>query len=149
MALLSEKTILRMKLLNTTKMKKLTTILFLLIGSFGLLQAQKDVSPAILTALQKGDAATLSTYFNTNVELIIGSMNNVYSKKQATGIITDFFRKNKVSSFQILHRGNKDTSAFSICTMKAGNDNYRVYVLVRRTANEQFIQQLRIEPSNE
>ncbi len=121
----------------------------MLICSFGIVSAQQDVSDNILNALAGGDPVTLSSFFNDNVELVVGATNDVFSKQQATGIISDFFRRNKVSAFQVLHKGTKDTSAFSICTMKAGNASYRVYVLVRKTSSRQLIQQLRIESSND
>lgn len=129
-------------------MKNLATILFL-ISSIVMVNAQQEVSPRIIDALSKGDATTLSSYFNDNVELVIGSTNNVFSKQQATGIIADFFKKNKVNSFQVLHKGTKDVSAFSICTMKTGSGTYRIYVLVRKISDQQLIQQLRIESSND
>ena len=129
-------------------MKTLTSILFLLL-SVGFVSAQQEVSGEITNALSKGDASTLSSYFNDNVELVIANVNDVFSKQQATGIITDFFKKNKVSSFQILHKGTKDASAFTIGTLKAGNNSYRVYVLVRKSATKQLIQQLRIESTND
>jgi hypothetical protein len=130
-------------------MRFISTLLFLAV-TIGALQAQRDISPAITDALSKGDAVTLSSYFNDNVELVIGSINDVFSKKQATGIVADFFRKNKVNSFQILHKGSKENSAFSICTLRSGTTSYRVYILVRRTSDEQqLIQQLRIESSND
>ena len=71
--------------------------------------------------------------------------NDVFSKPQATEIIADFFRKNKVNSFQLLHKGNKDAASFVIGTLKTSTGNFRLYVLTRK--NE--IQQLRIEPSND
>ncbi|MDD4489104.1 MAG: DUF4783 domain-containing protein [Paludibacter sp.] len=129
-------------------MKTLISFVMLIL-SFGIVHAQQDVSESILNALADGDATTLSSYFNDNVELVIGSSNDVFSKQQATGIISDFFRKNKVTAFLVLHKGTKDTSAFSIGTMKAGNASYRVYVLVRKTSTRQLIQQLRIESSND
>ena len=129
-------------------MKTLISVLFL-ICSVAIVNAQREVSTEILDAVAAGDAGVLSSYFNDNIELVIGSTNDVFSKQQATGIITDFFRKNKVNSFQVLHKGNKDTSAFSIGTMKAGNSTYRVYLLVRKSADRQLIQQLRIESSND
>jgi len=129
-------------------MKTLISLL-LLVCSVTFANAQRDVSDDIINAIAAGDAVTLSSFFNDNVELVVGATNDVFSKQQATGIITDFFRRNKVNSFEVLHKGTKDTSAFSIGTMKAGNGTYRVYVLVRRTSTRQLIQQLRIESSND
>ncbi len=130
-------------------MRILSTLL-LYILSLTVVSAQREMATGITDALSKGDAGALSVYFNDNVELVLGSVNDVYSKKQASGIVADFFRRNKVSSFQVLHKGSKENSAFSICTMRAGNATYRVYILVRRTSDEQqLIQQLRIESSND
>ena len=119
---------------------------FCLICAVPLVQAQSsEVALGIISALDSGNASQLSGYLNDNVELVIGNQNDVFSKQQATGIIADFFRKNKVSGFQLLHKGNKDAASFAIGTLKTNSGNFRVYVLTRK--NE--IQQLRIEPSNE
>jgi hypothetical protein len=104
-----------------------------------------EVPSDIISALNNGDSGQLSGYLNANVELVIDSKNDVFSKQQATGIITDFFRKNHVTGFQLLHKGNKDAASFAIGTLKTSSVTYRVYVLTRK--NE--IQQLRIEPSND
>ncbi len=108
-----------------------------------------EVSSEIITALDKGDAAKLSAYLNANVELVVGNKNDVFSKQQASGIITDFFRTNKVSSFQLLHKGNKEATSFAIGEIKTNTGNYRVYVLTRKSGNQTVIQQLRIELSND
>jgi len=124
--------------------------LFLLFSSlFCLIQineAQTSEVPAdIITALNEGNSGQISIKLNNNVELVIDSKNDVFSKQQASGIIADFFKKNHVISFQLLHKGNKDAASFVIGTLKTVNGNFRVYVLTRK--NE--IQQLRIEPSND
>jgi len=104
-----------------------------------------EVSSEIISALNEGNSSQLSENLNTNVELVIDSKNDVFSKQQASGIIADFFRKNHVNSFQLLHKGNKDAASFAIGVLKTSSGNFRVYILTRR--NE--IQQLRIEPSND
>jgi Domain of unknown function (DUF4783) len=125
---------------------KLFLFSFLLFTAIPLLQAQSVEVPAgIISALDEGNAGSLSAYLNANVELVIGAQNDVFSKQQATGIISDFFRKNRVNGFAMLHKGNKDAASFVIGTLKTASGTYRVYVLTRK--NE--IQQLRIEPSND
>ncbi len=127
------------------------TIKFIMLSLFmfcaaPLLEAQSsEVPSAVISALNEGNAGQLSAYLNANVELVIDNKNDVFSKQQATGIITDFFRKNPAKSFQLLHNGNKDSASFAIGTLKTSTGNFRVYVLTRK--NE--IQQLRIEPSND
>jgi hypothetical protein len=124
---------------------KLFLISFCLFFGVPMLMSQSaEVPSEIISALDEGAASQLCTFLNANVELVIGNQNDVFSKQQATGIITDFFRKNKVNSFQLLHKGNKDAASFVIGTLKTASGNFRVYVLTRK--NE--IQQLRIETSN-
>ena len=127
-----------------------TIKLFLLSACFfcvvPLMEAQSvEVPSEIITALNSGDASQLSNYLNSNVELVIENKNDVFRKAQATEILADFFRKNKVSGFQLLHKGNKDAASFVIGTLKTSSGSFRLYVLTRK--NE--IQQLRIEPSND
>ncbi len=125
---------------------KLLLLSFCLICAIPMINAQSSEVPSeIISALGSGNASQLSGYLNDNVELVIDNKNDIFSKQQATGIIVDFFRKNKVSAFQLLHKGNKDAASFAIGTLKTATGTFRVYVLTRK--NE--IQQLRIEPSND
>ena len=129
---------------------KLVLLSFLMLSALPNVVAQSsEVPPEIISALDKGDAGKLSAYLNTNVELVVGNKNDVFSKQQASGIITDFFRTNKVSSFQLLHKGNKEATSFAIGEIKTNTGNYRVYVLTRKSGNQTVIQQLRIEISND
>ncbi|HJV79165.1 MAG TPA: DUF4783 domain-containing protein [Paludibacter sp.] len=129
--------------MKTIKLFLLCACLFCAIP---LIEAQNsEVSSDIIAALNEGNASQLSAHLNANVELVIDNRNDVFSKQQAAGIIADFFRKNPVNSFQLLHKGNKDAASFAIGILKTSSGSFRVYVLTRK--NE--IQQLRIEPSND
>lgn len=129
---------------------KLISVSVLLLGIvfFGFAQ-NNDVPPEIISAIESGDAARISSFLNNNVELVVENKNDVYSKQQATSIITEFFRNKRVASFQVIHKGNKDSSIFFIGNMRTNSGVFRVYVLTRRNANQNLIQQLRIEPNNE
>ena len=129
--------------MKTLKSFLLCTALFVFLSN-GYTQVAQ-VPSSIISALQEGNAGSLSANLNDNVELVIGNQNDVYSKQQASVIIADFFRKNRVTGFDLLHKGNKDSASFGIGTLKTSSGNYRVYFLVRK--NE--IQQLRIETSND
>ncbi|MDR3651713.1 MAG: DUF4783 domain-containing protein [Paludibacter sp.] len=129
-------------------MKTIKFFLFctFLLCAIPVMNAQSSEIPSdIITGLNDGNAGQLSGYLNSNVELVIDNKNDVFSKQQANGIIADFFRKNHVTGFQLLHNGNKDAASFVIGTLRTSSGNFRVYVLTRK--NE--IQQLRIEPSND
>jgi hypothetical protein len=129
--------------MKTIKLFLISTCLFF---GFPQLEAQSvEVPSEIISALNSGNAGQLSNYLNANVELFIESKNDLFSKQQSTEIIADFFRRNHVTGFQLLHKGNKDAASFAIGTLKTSTGSFRLYVLTRK--NE--IQQLRIEPSND
>ena len=96
------------------KMYKLVTLLFVFtVGMLQFAPAQNaDVPNEITAALNSGDANKLAGWLNTNVELVIGDKNDVYSKQHAIAIISDFFRNNSVQSFQVLHKGNREAASF-------------------------------------
>ena|ERR1035437_8334862 len=134
------------KINTSMKTIKLFLLCACFFGILPVLKAQSmEVPVEIINALNTGDASQLTGYLNTNVELFIENKNDVFSKSQSAQIITDFFRKNRVTGFQLLHKGNKDAASFVIGTLKTANGTFRLYVLTRK--NE--IQQLRIEPSND
>ena len=125
-------------------------LLFLTIGFSTITYAQSSEIPSgIITALNDGNAAGLTAYMNNNIELVVANKNDIYSRQQAGGILSEFFSKNKVAGFQTLHRGNKESACFLIGTLKTSTGNYRVHVLTRKAGNSTVIQQLRIEQSNE
>lgn len=108
-----------------------------------------DVPTAVITALDEGNATQINAYLGLNVELVIANTNDVFSKQHASGIISEFFQSHKVQSFQVIHKGNKDTASFVIGTLKTSSGTFRVYLLTRKQGASALIQQLRIESSNE
>jgi len=133
-------------------MKTIKTLLLSLfvLTALPVINAQSnEISSEIISALAEGDASQINNFLSANVELVIGNKNDVFSKQQASGIINDFFRTNKVSSFQLIHKGNKDAASFAIGTLKTAGGSYRVYVLTRKQGSTPLIQQLRIESSND
>ncbi len=104
-----------------------------------------EVPSAVISALNAGNSPQVSSYFNSNVEIVVGSQNDIFSSQQANAILADFFRKNHVVSFHLIHKGTKEAACFAIGMLKTSSGSYRVYVLMRKN----LIQQLRIELSND
>lgn len=134
--------------MKTNIFKRIFLSLFM-VFVFALTNAQNDIPSDVISALGNGDATRLSPFLNTNVELVVAKTNDVLSRQQTTGILTDFFKKNKVSSFSVLHNGNRESASFLIGNLNTANGNFRVYILMRKSGNQTLIQQLRIESSNE
>ena len=127
-------------------MKKASLFIISFTLFFGVSQAS-EVPQEIINALNSGNASMLSSFFNNNVELVVENRNDIFSKQQASGIVADFFRRNSVNGFTVLHKGVKEASSFVIGTLRTSNGSFRVYVLTRKSGNNDVIQQLRIEPS--
>jgi hypothetical protein len=110
---------------------------------------QDDTNKQIVAALTAGNAAALSGYFNSMVDLGISGNEETYSKTQATQILKDFFTKNPVKSVKITRQGSStDGSQFSIGEMQAGAGTFRIYYLLKKVSGKFLIQQLQIQKEN-
>ena len=102
-------------------MKTFRIILFftLMLSFSNAASAQSPAIPGeVVAAISQGNAGKLTPFLGANVELVIGNRNDVYSKQQAVEIISDFFKKNTVNNFQILHSGAKMLPALRLGPLK-------------------------------
>jgi hypothetical protein len=107
---------------------------------------QDETNKQIVAALSAGNAASLSGFFNSMVDLGIAGNEDTYSKTQATQILKDFFIKNPVKSVKITRQGSStDGSQFSIGEMQAGTGTFRIYYLLKKVDGKFMIQQLQIQ----
>ncbi|MCF8275973.1 MAG: DUF4783 domain-containing protein [Flavobacteriales bacterium] len=128
-------------------MKKLASILVLFCLSLTIGFAQ-EASETINTAIKVGNYKELSKYFDTKVELTIGPKEDSYSKAQAELIVKDFFAKDKVTNYQVIHRGKSpDGAQYAIGTLTTTKGSFRTYVLTKEVGGNLRIQQLRFEPN--
>lgn len=126
-------------------MKKILSISIVLLLScaIGIGQESNDI---IGSAIKVGNYKELSKYFDTKVDLTIGSKEASYSKAQAELIIKDFFAKDKISNYQVIHRGKSpDGAQYAIGTLTTAKTSYRTYVLTKDVSGGLKIQQLRFE----
>ncbi len=126
--------------------KKISFALFLvfsfLLNSFN---SSAQIPDEIVLSLKTGNAKTLSEYFNDNVELVVLDNDNVYSKAQAKQIVGNFFSRFIPISFTVIHQGKKEDSKYVIGNLKTNNGDFRVYFLLKKSNNKDYIHQLRIE----
>jgi hypothetical protein len=104
-------------------------------------QSNKEINFAIKT----GNSTELANYFITNLELIIGDKEGVYSKSQALAILKEFYKNNTPTDFSILHEGGKDGAKYVIGNLKTNKSTFRVYYLIKNQENKPYIHTLRIE----
>ncbi len=129
---------------------KKVLLFILLLSSIGTGYSQEIKVPnEIIKGFQQGKSELIYKYFNSNIEFIIENNSNIYSKQQAKGILTHFFKQNKVVKYQTLHSGEKGASLFVIGKLETKTKNFRIYLLARKLNNKTYIQQIRIDSLNE
>ncbi len=102
---------------------------------------------AITQALKSGDAKSLSSFFDENVEIAVMDDEDVYAKEDASEIIASFFETNKPKSFNQIHKGTSRgaDSHYVIGDLVAGGKTYRVYIYMKEHDGAYKIHELRIE----
>jgi hypothetical protein len=106
-----------------------------------------DIGGEIAAAIRGGKAQEVTKWFSNNVDLTVLGKEEMYSKAQAEQVLRDFFSKYPPLSFELSHKANNLASAqYGIGTYKSTNaSKFRVYFLIKKIGNQQFIQQLSIE----
>ena len=126
--------------------KKLVLTLFFFYGVlFFSNRLMAEVPDEIIQSFKSGDAKTLSTYFNQNVELVVLENDNAYSKAQAQQIVSKFFSSNPPESFNIIHHTSKEDVQYVIGNLATRNGTFRIYFLLKKNDGKDYIHQLRIE----
>ncbi len=121
-------------------------LILLLFGLFATVyQSFSQIPDEIVLSIQSGNDVMLASYFNQNVELVVESHDDVFSKSQAQQIVAEFFKANKPKQFSIIHQGGKDGARYAIGSLVANTGTFRVYFLLKNKDNNSYIHQLRIE----
>lgn len=110
-----------------------------------------DISDDVAAAVKTGNAANVAKFFSASVDMKILDKEDVYSKAQAELILKDFFAKNPIKSFAVMHKGTSKTGdQFAIGTYEtASGKKFRTYFLFKKEGTGLTIQQLRFETQDE
>jgi len=130
-------------------MKRFLPILFAMMLVYGAAYSQnmpyKDVFAPITKYFQRGDAECLSAWFSDNLEIdMLGRASN-YSRSQACQIIKSFFSDYTPKSFEVQHKSGSYPLNCAVGEFEGGGYRFVVTILVKTTAEGNFIQQIRIE----
>ena len=110
-----------------------------------------DISDDVASAVKTGNAANVAKFFAASVDMKIIDKEDVYSKAQAELILKDFFSKNAIKSFAVMHKGTSKTGdQFAIGTYETtAGKKFRTYFLFKKEGTAFTIQQLRFETQDE
>jgi hypothetical protein len=99
----------------------------------------------IQNAVKQGNASELSRYFNNIIELTILDNSNVYSKIQASRILSNFFLSNPPRDFVILSQRESRNSLIIIGKMTTEKSNFRISYVLSEIGGETLINKFQIE----
>ena len=114
--------------------------------SITVLQEQTSIPAGISLALKAGNAAELSKYMNSTVELLLLDKEDFYKKVVAETILRDFFNEYHTKNFVIRHQGARNDAQYAIGNLETEKGSFRVYFLLKKVNQELLIHQIRIEP---
>ncbi len=119
------------------------------IGSLAAItQDQTKIPAGISLAIKAGNAAELSKYMNSTVELLLLEKEDFYKKIVAETILKDFFNEYHAKDFVIRHQGANNDAQYAIGNLETEKGNFRVYILLKKVDQELLIHIIRIEPDS-
>ena len=131
------------------KFIKIIPLLFIVFSSLVIsAQDQAKIPGGISIAIKAGNAAELSKYMNSTIELLLLDKEDFYKKNVAETILKDFFAEYQANDFTIRHQGAKNDAQYAIGNLKTDKGDFRVYFLLKKVDQELLIHQIRIEADN-
>jgi len=123
--------------------RKLTYTFSLIVALFFVSSLTAQVAKQANDALAKGDAGSLVSLFNDQVDLTLLDQDDLFSRADAKALLMNFFEANQPNAFQELHTGESATGLkYVIGRLSTSTGSYRVSFYYK--ADEQ-IQQLMID----
>lgn len=123
-------------------------VLFTIVSLAAINQDQTKIPAGISIAIKSGNAAELSKYMNSTVELLLLEKEDFYKKVVAETILKDFFNEYHSKDFVIRHQGARNDAQYAIGNLETEKGSFRVYILLKKVNQELLIHILRIEPDN-
>ena len=111
-------------------------------------QEQVKIPSGIPMAFRAGNAAELSKYLNSTVQVLLLGKEDFYKKNVAETILKDFFSEYNTKDFVIRHQGGTADAQYAIGNLKTDKGDFRVYFLLKKIGTELLIHQIRIEPDD-
>ena len=132
---------------HVNHLSKYLLFLLLLTGLTTTVQAQTPdaVFEQIAGAISKGDAAAVATHFNTTVEVTLPGADQSYSAQQATFVLKEFFTKNAVKGYKVVHKGSSGATWYATGVYTAATGNFDSNIFVKKIGEKYLITQLRFE----
>ena len=97
---------------------------------------------AVVLALNAGNAAQLSKYFDNRIDIGLPDKSDNYSRTQAEMIIREFFSNNGVRTFEIKYKSEKAGTNYCVGTLKTKSGDYRTTLFMKQKGDKQYLQDI-------
>lgn len=99
----------------------------------------------IINALKSGNAGEVSKYFDSTIEMTFSETTKSYSKNQAQLVLREFFSKNPVKDFKVIHESENAGSQYCIGNLSTQNGVFRTTIYMKQRGDKQLVQEMRFE----
>ncbi len=101
----------------------------------------------VVNAFKTNNAANVSKFFDSRIEISLYEKSDSYSKQQGEIILQDFFTNHAVKSLTIVHKGENNGNKYCICNATTSNGKFRITFYMKQKDETQILQSIRIEES--
>jgi len=108
-------------------------------------QAFDSINQVVSNALMNADIPMISSTFNDKIDLTLLDKQGLYSNSQAQFIISGFFKKFDIQSYQIVSQNYENNSDLVVGKMQTADALYKVCYLIKLENNKFKIYQFRVE----
>jgi hypothetical protein len=126
-------------------MKRYLILFYLVLLSLGAFSQEKEAG-IIADYFKTGDVSGITSYFPSSIDMTIVDTEDVFSKVQASQILTQFFKTNEPKTFSVKHSGSsKGGDYYQIGTLTTNKGTYRVTFFLKKDKSRVVIKRLKIE----
>jgi hypothetical protein len=122
-----------------------TSVFLLVFAGRSHAQTPQEIFKSIETAIKGNDLVALSQYFNSNVEITLLDYEKVCSKNQAQMVIKDFFARNPLTKFNMIHVGGAGTAWYGMGTYETASRQFDTNVFIKKYGSVYLIDRIRFE----
>lgn len=108
-------------------------------------QTPQEIFKSIESAIKGKDVVALSQYFNNNLEITLLDYEKICSKNQAQMVIKDFFARNPLSKFNMIHVGGSGEAWYGMGTYESVNRQFDTNVFIKKYGGVYLIDRIRFE----
>lgn len=116
-----------------------------LLATFSLLPATNANIHEIVKALKSGNASQLESFMDNKLSVTINGQVKLYNQKDAVRAIGDFFQKNPVSNFVLLHQSESSGVQYFIGNLVTTNGTFRTTVYLKSKGDNWVIKEIQFD----